>query len=75
MLLIMEYGDFKPHEAEAFELDHMIAYNKQFSKFNLRNLLMEVNLKNILPRKLSAIRYNWNQWGYIVIHLCSCNSL
>ena len=44
MLLSMEYGDFKPHEADAFELDHMIAY-KQSSKFNLWNILMEVNLK------------------------------
>ena len=24
MLLSMEYGDFKPHEADAFELDPMI---------------------------------------------------
>ena len=48
MLLSMEYGDFKPHEAEAFEFDHMIAY-KQSSKFNLWNVLMEVNLKNDPP--------------------------
>ena len=33
MLLSMEYGDFKLHEADAFELDHMIVY-KQSSKFN-----------------------------------------
>ena len=26
MLLSMEYGNFKPHEADAFELDHVIAY-------------------------------------------------
>ena len=26
MALSMEYGDFKLHEAETFELDHMIAY-------------------------------------------------
>ena len=56
MLLSMEYGDFKPHEADAFELDHVIAY-KQSLKFNLQNVLMEVNLKNFLPQKLSAIWY------------------
>ena len=56
MALSMEYGDFKPHEADAFELDHVIAYKKS-SKFNLRNVLMEVNLKNFLPRKLPAIQY------------------
>ena len=56
MLLSMEYGDFKPHEADAFVLDHVIAY-KQSSKFNLQNVLMEVNLENFLPRKLPAIRY------------------
>ena len=43
----MEYGDFKPHEADAFEIDHVIAY-KQSSKFNLRYVLMEVNLENYL---------------------------
>ena len=47
MLFNMEYGDFKPHEADAFELDHMIAY-KQSSKFNSRNVLMEVKLENYL---------------------------
>ena len=51
-----EYGDFKPHEADTFELDHVIAY-KQSSKFNSRNVLMEVNLENFLPQKLPAIRY------------------
>ena len=56
MLLSMEYGDFKPHEADAFELDHVIAY-KQSSKFNLRNVLMEVNLENFLPQKLPTIQY------------------
>ena len=56
MLLSMEYGDFKPHEADANELDHMIAY-KQSSKFNLRNVLMQVNLENFLPQKLPAIQY------------------
>ena len=45
MLLSMEYSDFKPHEAEAFELDHVIAY-KQSSKFNSQNVLMEINLEN-----------------------------
>ena len=34
MLLSIEYGDFKPHKVDAFELDHVIAY-EQFSKFNL----------------------------------------
>ena len=56
MLLSMEYGDFKLHEADAFELNHVIAY-KHSSKFNSRNVLIEVNLENFLPRKLSAIRY------------------
>ena len=56
MLLSMEYGDFKPHEADAFELDHVITY-KQSSKFNSRNVLMEVNLENFLPRKLLTIQY------------------
>ena len=28
MLFSMEYGDFKPHEADAFELDHVIAYEQ-----------------------------------------------
>ena len=48
--------NFKPHEVDAFELDHVIAY-KQSLKFNLRNVLMEVNLENFLPHKLPAIRY------------------
>ena len=56
MLLSMEYGDFKPHEADAFELDHVIAY-KQSLKFISRNVLMEVNLENFLPQKLSTIQY------------------
>ena len=56
MLLSMEYGDFKPHEADVFELDHMIAY-KQSSKFNLRNVSIEVNFENFLPRKLPTIQY------------------
>ena len=57
VLLSMEYGDFKPHEADAFESDHVIAY-KQSLKFNSRNVLMEINLENFLPRKLPAIRYS-----------------
>ena len=56
MMLSMEYGDFKPHEADVFELDHMIAY-KQSSKFSLRNVSMEVNFKNFLPWKLPTIQY------------------
>ena len=39
----MEYGELKAHEADAFELDHVIAY-KQSSKFNSWNVMMEVNL-------------------------------
>ena len=56
MLLSMEYGDFKPHKVDAFELDHVTAY-KQSSKFNLHNNLMEVNLEYFLPQKLPAIWY------------------
>ena len=52
----MEYGNFKPHKADTFELDHVIAY-KQSWKFNSRNVLVEVNLENFLPRKLPTIRY------------------
>ena len=51
----MEYGDFKQHEADTFDLDRVIAY-KQSSKFNSQNVLMEFNLENFLPRKLPAIR-------------------
>ena len=54
MLLSMEYDDFKPHEADAFELDHVIAY-KQSLKFNSWNVSMEVSLENFLPQKLLAI--------------------
>ena len=43
MLLSMEYSNFKLHEADAFELDHVMAY-KQSSKFNSQNVL-EVNLE------------------------------
>ena len=43
------------HEADAFELYHVIAY-KQSLKFNLPNVSMEVNLENFLPRKLPSIR-------------------
>ena len=56
MPLSIEYGVFKPHEADIFELDHVIAY-KQSSKFNSQNVLMEINLENFLPQKLPAIRY------------------
>ena len=55
MLLSMEYGGYKPHEADTFEVDHVIAY-KQSLKFNSRNVLMEVNLENFLPWKLPATR-------------------
>ena len=58
MLLIMEYGNFKPYEVDVFELDHMITY-KQFLKFNSRTVLMEVTLEYFLPRKLPAIRYKF----------------
>ena len=54
MLLSMEYGNFKSHEVDAFELDYVIAY-KQSQKFNSQKVLMEVNLKNFLPWKLPAI--------------------
>ena len=47
MLLSMEYDDFKPHEADGFELDHVIAH-KQSLKFNSQNVSMKVNLKNYL---------------------------
>ena len=47
MALSMEYGDFKPHEADVFELDHLIAYKKSL-KSNSQNVLMEVNLENFL---------------------------
>ena len=56
MALSMEYGNFKLHEADTFELDHVIAYKKS-SKFNSQNVLMEVNLENFLPQKFPAIRY------------------
>ena len=56
MLLSMEYGDFKPHKADAFELDHVIAY-KQSSKFSSQTILMEVNLEYFLPQKLPVLRY------------------
>ena len=47
MALSMEYGDFKLHEADAFELDHTIAY-KQSSKFNLQmfSILKIFSLEN-----------------------------
>ena len=46
MLLSMEYGNFKPHEADGFELDRMIAH-KHSLKFNSQNVSMKVNLENI----------------------------
>ena len=55
MALNMEYGDYKLHKTDAFELDHVIAYKKSL-KFNSRNALMEVSQ----PRKFSPskiIRY------------------
>ena len=55
MLINMEYGDCKPHEADTLELDHVIAYKKSL-KFNSQNVLIEVNLENFLPQKLPAIR-------------------
>ena len=55
MLLSMEYGDFKPHKADVIELDHVIAY-KQSSKFNSRNVLMQINFENVLPQKLPTIQ-------------------
>ena len=68
MALSMEYGDFKPHEAVAFELDHVIAYKKSL-KFNSQNVLMVVNLKNFLPQKLPAIRYFSYKGG---CGICGC---
>ena len=59
----MEYSDFKPHEADAFELDHVIVYTR-----NPRNLIREmfwcreVNLENFLPWKLPAIWYITQAW-------------
>ena len=52
MLLSMEYDDCKPHEADTFELDHVIVY-KQSLKFNLQNVLMEVNLEKFSPSKIT----------------------
>ena len=71
----MEYGDFKPHEADIFELDHVIAY-KQSSKFNLRNVSMEVNLENFLTQKLPASYtvLKLNHWMYVVTVAFLCLS-
>ena len=33
MALRMEHGDFKPHEADAFELDHVIAPQNLIRKY------------------------------------------
>ena len=62
MLLSMEYGDFKSHEADIFELDHVIAY-KQSLKFNLQNVLMEVNFENFPPPILPTIGYMYRLHG------------
>ena len=43
MMLGMKYGDFKPHEADAFELDHAIAYKQSLKCFDGNQ-----------PRKLST---------------------
>ena len=59
MLLSMEYGHFKLHEADAFELDQVIAYKKS-SKFNSWNVSMKVNLENFLHQRLPTIRYQLN---------------
>ena len=56
MALSMEYGDFKLHKANTFELDHVIAHKKSL-KFDLQNVLMRVNLENSLPQKLPTIQY------------------
>ena len=65
MLLSMEYGDFKPHEADTFELDRMIAY-KQSSKFNSRNVLTSkiFFLENYL---LYSILFQGSHQGVIVV--------
>ena len=59
MALSMEYGHFKLHEADSFELDHVIAYKKS-SKLNSWNVSMEVNLQNFLHQRLPVIRYELN---------------
>ena len=74
MVLSMEHGNFKPHEADAFELDHMIAYKKSL-KFNSRNILMEVNLEDFLPQKLLAIRYALTALYYIHANNTSISTL
>ena len=67
MLLSMEYGHLKPHEADAFVLDHVIAY-KQSLKFNSQNVLMKVNLENFLPGKLPTIWYFPSKTHYTLDH-------
>ena len=72
MVLSIGYGDFKLHEADAFELDHVIHYKKS-SQFNLRNALMEVNLEIFLPRKLPTIPYRYvNVCKSVYIHIYIC---
>ena len=66
-MLSMEYGDFEPHEADTFLLDHVIAY-KQSSKFNSQNVLMKVNLENFLPGKLPTIWYFLSKTHYTLDH-------
>ena len=60
------------YEADAFVLHHVIAY-KQSSKFNLQNVLMQVNLKNFLPRKLPTIRYFPSKAHYTLDHMTAMN--
>ena len=67
MLLSMEYGNFKPYEADTFVLDHVITY-KQSSKFNSQNFLMEVNLEIFLPWNLPAIQYFPSKTHYTLDH-------
>ena len=50
MLLSMEYGNFKLHEADTFELDHVIAYknpqNLIHKMFWWKSTLKIFSLKN-----------------------------
>ena len=61
----MEYGDLIAHEADTFELDHVITY-KQSSKFNSWNVLIEVNLISYLlyvtgPTKINHVSANYTE--------------
>ena len=51
MALRMEHGDFKPHEADAFELDHVIAPQNLIRKY-----FNGSQPQSFLPRKVPAIR-------------------